>query len=82
VGVCITIDRTESGRFRATLPNRELEAGTLRELVHELGAAIIAVFEAGGRVRISIEIEDDADFERDLEYTLAKNTELYRRLAQ
>ena len=82
MSVCIAIEKTEDGRFRLTLPNREVESGVLPDLVHELAEAIMTVFDSGGRVKISIEIEDETDFERDLDYTLAKNAELYRRLAQ
>jgi len=80
--VSITIDKSDNGRFRAMIAGREIEASTLGHLLEDLGRVLSDTFsmrdpetDAGGP-------DDDAGFEADLEYTLRKNQELYRRLAR
>jgi hypothetical protein len=90
--ITIQIDRTESGRFRATapgLPQIGVESDTLDDLFRGLNlqlAPLVARSSTSAEVDVSGEgvrdDEDDARFERDLDYVLDKNAELYRRLAR
>ena len=80
--VSISIDQTDEGHFRAKLADREIEATTLAQLLHDLGKELFEVFSPGELDDDSAGPEDSAEFEADLDHTLTKNAELYRRLAR
>jgi hypothetical protein len=76
----ITIVSTPTGEYQTTVGGHSLIKPTVDELIRELG------LNRSGRLRLVLTFDsDDADdegFERDLDQILAKNAELYRRLAR
>ena len=74
----------EGGGYRAEFPGGAATATSLGELMDAIKDALVRrEASPGGAPGVAESGEDeDAGFEEDLDYTLTKNAELYRRLAR
>jgi hypothetical protein len=79
--ISLTIDKTTTGQFRARLADREFEASSIEDLVHQLGTELSRAFGEEAHAEPGA-ADNEAEFEADLDYALNKNAELYRRLAR
>jgi hypothetical protein len=83
--IAVTVARTADGRYLVEVLGDVTEADSLDDLMATLRQKLDSTYsgELSG-IEVTLPSDDalDAEFERDLDYLLAKNAELYRRLAR
>ena len=80
----IQLARMGDGTFRAELPDRQSVTGSLDEIMELVRTTLpsLPANEVAGEPTETDEEDDGLGMEDDMDYILAKNAELYRRLAQ